>query len=334
MEKFFQLLQRWHGLFVLGAMVLGMANAAWFQCYFSNQMVSAVVICLVVFPALADIFNYSDKIFAARGRLLLWTLIINLVLSPLLALAVAKVFWRPGAHEGSGLILMSVMPASALVLPLIRRRGGALPMLIGLVLTGMLAAAFVGLPLLVPRLSADHLQFDTARLIRGIAVIFFLPLAAAVLLKYVALRRLGAQRYHQRVEPWVRRTMALGTIAAGFAVMSLPYDVTPMLKPVWWLRTLGPVFVYLTALAVISAAISLWYYRKGVIAGPQGLSFALAMASRNVNVCIGLVLSSLYNIEALMVLPPLFVAYALQAGLMPLLAGYLAKRLKVEQSRV
>ena len=327
MDWFFDLLQRRHGLFVLGAMLLGTANAAWLRWGVSNLTVTLVVVCLVVLPALVDIYTYTGKVLPTRGRLIAWALIINLVYSPLLALVVAKVFWPHEGHLASGLALMSVVPCSAMILPLVRRIGGHMPMIMSLTIITGAASALVGLPVLLPLMSADHLRFAPGDLALSIGVVFVLPLALALLFKYAVLHRLSMAVYQAKVEPWLRRIMGMGMVVAGFAVMSLHYDIALLVRPGWLLWNLAAVLLYLIGLAALSGAVARHYQRKGMVQGDQAMSFALAMASRNVNVCIGLVLSGLYSIDALLVMPPLFGAYALQAALMPWWAGYLARRL-------
>jgi ACR3 family arsenite transporter len=287
------------------------------------QLFIQVAIFAMTYPMLLGVAPADLGRTLAGGRVLAGSLLINFVLSPLLALGLALVFLRGEPPEFSaGLVLFGLVPCGNMGAVYTGLAGGNVALALGILALSYL----LDLPL-VPLLSKLYIgRFVSVPLGLLAGYVFWLvllPLGAAALTRRLVRRRAGEGALIRLAEESAGFS-SLGLAAVVFVICALQAP-TLLARPGVLLKLCLPVPLLFAACALLAVA---WTRVLG-LGYADGIALAVTSATKNAAVALALATLAFGPLAALPIImagpflqvPLILLFVRLAPGLRPLLEG-------------
>lgn len=174
---------------------------------------------LMVYPMMVtlkikEVFKRGDL----RTQLL--TQGINFGIIPFVAFAVGLIFLQGQPYMALGLLLAGLVPTSGMTISWTGLARGNTAAAVKMTVIGLTLGA-LATPFYIQLLLGAHIQVDPITVIRQIAVIVFLPMAAGFATRQLLVKRFGRQRFQQEIGPRFPGLSTIGVLGIVFVAMAL-----------------------------------------------------------------------------------------------------------------
>jgi len=210
-------------IFVAIVIALGLMNVYFLGGWHTPRSVLIlVVVGLVIFPVMINM--HFGEVFAhlKEPRPIFCSLFINFVVSPLIAFALGKFLLSGFPDLFVALLLIALIPTSAMSTVWVSFAGARVATAIYLVPANLFFAAFVGLPLIFPLLSGDAIQINQLGILRNLVIVFFIPLFAGSVTRKGLVKIWGIKIFNEKIQPNLGSISAVGLLILLLLAMSLP----------------------------------------------------------------------------------------------------------------
>ncbi|MBU2550472.1 MAG: bile acid:sodium symporter [Proteobacteria bacterium] len=313
---------------MMAVIVLGLLNLRFLGGFsLPRELLVGIVIFLVIFPVMIN--TRFEEVFShmKEPRPVFCSLALNFIVSPLLALGLARLFLSDSPELAAALYLIALAPTSAMSAAWTAFSGARMATALFLIPANLLFAAFVGLPFILPLLLGDAIQVNQAAIVKNILLVFLVPLVLGDLTRRVIIRFKGQEAYQRRIKPELGGVSALGVLLLLFLVMSLKRNAVLLdnLGMVWVIA--APVVWYYLLMYAAAISWSLFLVRRGVLAGEKAAVIVYTSVARHINISLALVLSTFPLESATPMILFLIVGYILQVPGLAFYAQHYGKKL-------
>jgi ACR3 family arsenite efflux pump ArsB len=162
---------------------------------------------LMVYPMMVTL-KIKKVLEGGDGRAQLLTQLINFGIIPFVAFGLGRIFFPESPFMALGLLLASLVPTSGMTISWTGFARGNLEAAVKMTVVGLVLGS-LATPFYVQWLLGAHVTVDTTSVMKQIAVIVFLPMAAGFATQQALVARLGQKGFQ---DVWAPRFPPLSTI--------------------------------------------------------------------------------------------------------------------------
>ncbi|MFP4194803.1 MAG: arsenic resistance protein [Desulfobacterales bacterium] len=299
--------------FILLALLVGI-SVVYFQGGFNTpkEFLIFIVVAFVIFPVMintdfGEIFDHFKE-----PRPVFCSIILNFVVSPAFAFIIGIVFLKDQPLFFTGLLLISLIPTSAMSVAWTSFSNASLATALYLTPLNILFAAFIGLPFVFPLLADKLIEISTFMIVKNIFTVFFVPLVIGGILRKLILRFKGEAFFSSRIKPNTATASSLGIIILVFLVMSQQRNAMLLENYGALVFVVIPVALYYIFMYGASVFWMKYLVGKNIVGSKKGLVLVYTSAARHINIAIAIALSSFPVDQVAAVMFVLIVAYLIQ----------------------
>ena len=311
---------------MIAAIVLGLGNVYVFGGFdIPKGILVMIMIFFVIYPVLINT-KFSEIISHLREpRPIFCSLILNFVFSPLIAYIIGTLFLSDKAELFTALMLLSLIPTSAMSAAWTSFSGGSIPTVLYLIPFNLLFASFVALPFMLPIFVSEAITIDQLSIVKNIVLVFGLPLVLGQTTRMLIIRLKGIETY-QAIQPEFGGISAVGILVLLFLVMSLKRNTVLLGQYDLIFRILVPVVAYYVCIYTISILWARFLVWKGTLPAEKAITLVYTSVTRHVNISLALVLSAFALNQASLMILLIVLAYIIQVPSMAFYAQNFGKR--------
>ena len=300
---------------VVGSLVVGLAFGQVATPGTKSLLRAAVVpvLFLMIFPMMINIdlrqvVNVRDH----AGPVAL-SLFVNFLVSPLLAVGLARLFFGGDVGYAVGLYFIALVPTSGMTAAWTGLADGDLETALVAMAVNLLVAIAI-LPAYLSVLIPGSVGFAPAPLYRQLAQVILVPMVAGTFTRRLLLWRLGEEEF-TKLKPTFGGLSSLGVMLIVFIAMSMR-STAILASPVASASTVVPLVVFYTVLLGVGG----WLGRT-LLDPARGVALVYATSMRNLSIAVAVVVAAAsLPTEAVL---PIALAYVIQP---PLGAAYMHYR--------
>ncbi len=241
------------------------------------------------------------------------SLLVNFAIAPLVAVALASVFFAGNPAYAIGLYLIALIPTSGMTAAWTGLAGGDLEAALVAIAVNLVAAIFI-LPVYLSALIGDAVGFDPNALYRQLAIIVVVPMVAGNLTRRFLLRRLGENGF-KRLKPTFGGVSSLGVMLIVFIAMAIRSE-SILADPLTSALTIIPLVAFYAVILAVGTGL-------GGLLLSDSRSVALVYATSMRNLSIALAIAAVPGFPPAEAVLPIALAYLIQP---PLGAVYMQYR--------
>lgn len=237
-------------------------------------------------------------------RLLSASVVGNFVVSPLLGLLLTGLLLRDHPELAGGFLLLSTIPTGGMAAAWVGFARGNVALILVMVALNLLLA-IGAVPLLMGYLARSYVAVDPLFILKKIALIVVIPLAAGNLTRWFLVHSLGEEAYKQRVRPLLPAFSSLGALGIVFIATNL-HALAFLRRPAILLQIVLPIVLFYLLLYLWVLIID----RSGYCRTYENeVALLYSLVTKNLTIALALALTSFGGLAVLM--PA--VAYPVQA---------------------
>ncbi len=306
-------LKKYLHYFILIAL-LGGLSVVYFQGGFDIPKVFLIfiVVALVIFPVMVNTDFGEILDHFKEPRPVFCSIVLNFLISPVFAFIIGLVFLKDQPLFFTGLLLISLIPTSAMSVAWTSFSNASLATALYLTPLNILFAAFIGLPLIFPLLAGKLIEISAFLILKNIFTVFFVPLVIGGIIRKLIIRFKGEAFFSSTIKPNTSTASGLGILLLVFLVMSQQRNAMLLENYGALLFVVIPVALYYIVMYTASVFWMKYLVRKKVVESKKGLVLVYTSAARHINIAIAIALSSFPVDKAAAVMFVLIIAYLIQ----------------------
>jgi ACR3 family arsenite transporter len=328
MKRIIELIKKYLHYWMVVSIILGLANVYYFGGFsIPKELVVFLVVFLVIFPAMIN--TKFEEVFAhlKEPRPIFCSLFLNFALSPFIAFILSKIFLSDQPQLFSALILLSLVPTSAMSAAWTSFSDAKMATALYLIPTNLLFAAFVGLPFILPIFIQDIMAVGKMSIIKTILLVFLIPLILGDFTRRVITRVKGHEFFNNRIKPNLGGAGSVGILILVFLIMSLKRNTVLLHNLDRMAVMIPPVILYYVFLYLISTAWAWFLVRSQALPGEKTVVIIYTSVARHINISLALILSSFPLEQSSSMILLLLVAYIIQVPSLAFFAQKFGKRI-------
>lgn len=264
-------------------LLLGFCFGALFQAAWLKQLIVPFTF-LMVYPMMVTL-KLKKVLEGGDLKAQLLTQLINFGVIPFVAYGVGLCAFPNQPYLALGLLLAALVPTSGMTISWTGFAKGNLEAAVKMTVVGLILGSLVT-PLYVQGLLGAHVSVDMAAILRQIAVIVFLPMAAGYLTQQALVKRYGQKGFQ---ELWAPRFPALSTVGVlGIVFIAIALKAKAVLAaPQLLLGIFVPLLVLYGVNYLLSTAV-------GKLLLPRGDAIALVYGTvmRNLSIALAVAMNA------------------------------------------
>lgn len=312
---------------LLVVIALGFANVYFFGGWkIPKPVLLGIVIFGVIYPVMINT-RFEDVIgHLRRPRPIFCSLALNFLISPAIGAFIGWIFLREQPELYAALLLLSLVPTSAMSAAWTAFSGAKLETALYLIPANLLFAAFVALPFMLPWLLGGRVAVDPWKITQNILLVFLTPLILGDLTRRVLVRWKGPEAYQKRIKPQVGGLSALGVTILILLVMGQSRNAILIKQADLLWRAALPVLLYYAALYPLAVGWAVFLARSKTLPRDKSLVVVYTSVARHINISLALVLATFPPAAVPKMVLVLVVAFVLQVPSMAFFAQHFGKR--------
>ncbi|MBN2297990.1 MAG: arsenic resistance protein [Deltaproteobacteria bacterium] len=311
---------------MVAAIVLGLCNVYLFGGFVIPKWILLfIMIFFVVYPVLIDT-KFSEIISHLREpRPIFCSFVLNFLFSPFIAYIISMVFLSDEPELFTALMLISLIPTSAMSTAWTSFSGGSLPTVLYLVPFNLLFASFVALPFMLPLFVSEAITINQLTILKNIFLVFGVPLILGQATRVMIIRFKGIDTYSS-IQPEFKGISAAGILVLLFLVMSLKRNTLLLGQYSLIVKILVPVLAYYACIYTISIVWARYLVWRKTLSAEKAITLVYTSVTRHVNISLALVLSAFALNQASLMVLLVVLAYVIQVPSMAFYAQHYGKR--------
>ena len=279
------------------------------------------VLFLMIYPMMINIDLQEVLNVRLHARVVLASLLLNFGLAPLVAVALARLFFAGTPEYAVGLYFIALIPTSGMTAAWTGLAGGDLEGALVAMAVNLLAAVVI-LPLYLSVLLEQGVGFDPTALYRQLAVIVVIPMVAGNLTRRYLLRRYGREGFN-RLKPTFGGISSFGVMLIVFIAMAMR-STEILADPVASALVVVPLVLFYAIVLGAGSAVG-----RLLMDGPDEVALVYATSMRNLSIAIAIAAAPGFPPASAVL--PIALAYVIQP---PLGAVYMQYRRDVVEKGV
>ncbi|ODS36825.1 MAG: hypothetical protein A7315_13915 [Candidatus Altiarchaeales archaeon WOR_SM1_79] len=270
------------------------------------KMLVLPVLFLMIYPMMINI-KIGEVLNAFKDiKPVALSLFINFIISPIVAIGIANVFFQGNLMYAVGIYLIALLPTSGMTAAWTGLAKGNLNTALVLIAVNLLLSIFI-LPIYLKFLIAEGVPFDPMELFKQLILIVLLPMIAGDLTRRFILKKWGKERFMQ-LKPNFSGVSSIGVLMIVFIAMCMKSD--KILSDIFAsAMTLIPLIVFYGLMLTISILIGKFLLERG-----KAIALTYSTGMRDLSVAIAIAMLSFPEAVLLiamgyMIQPPVAAAY-------------------------
>ncbi|MDI6901840.1 MAG: hypothetical protein QMC79_09135 [Anaerosomatales bacterium] len=260
---------------------------------------------LMVYPMLVN-FRPREALDLADSKAVGLAMALDFIALPAIAWLLAVAFFRdePGLYVG--MVLAGLFPTSGMTISWTGFAKGNVGAAVKMTVIGLIAASLLA-PAYLLLLAGAVVPVDIAEVLRTVLFVVGIPMIAGTLTRVGLVRRLGQQRYRQRVAPVFPGLSTVGVLAIVFIAIGLK---APMIvgEPALLLRILVPLTAFYALNFLLATLLGRWLLDRG-----DAIAVVYGTVMRNLSIALGIAIAS-FGAEAALVLAAAYIVQVQSAA--------------------
>lgn len=259
---------------------------------------------LMVYPMLIgfkprDAFTLTDRKPVGLAMLL------NFLVLPLVAFALAWLFFRDNPNLFVGMIMAGLFPTSGMTISWTGFAGGNVRAAVTMTVVGLLLASLLA-PVYLWALAGALVPVDVPGILFTILMVVGVPMLAGSLTRIGIVRAKGPAEF-RRLQPAFQGLSTLGVLAIVFIAMALR---APMIlaQPSLLAWVLVPVIIFYTFNYLLSIGLG-----RALLPPADGIAVVYGTVMRNLSIALGLAVTN-FGVEAALILAAAFIVQVQSAA--------------------
>lgn len=306
---------------ILAAIVLGLINGYLNQVSFLKALVTPALF-IMIYPMMINL--KIEEVFKeiSAPKPLLWSIVVNFVVSPLIAFALAKIFLPTQPMLAVGLFLIALVPTSGMTASWTGLAKGNMRAAL-VIISANLLLSIILIPVYMKLFLGQMVAIETGSILQSLLTVVLIPLILGDLTRRGIIRLRGQEGFKQ-VKPLLSGISSTGVLLIVFVAMSLK-SKTILTEPSLVLTAAIPLLIYYFLVAVVSNFIG-----GRLLPKPDAIALVYGTTMRNLTISLGLALNVFQSMTGgELTVFILAVAYAVQV---PLAAFYMRGVMKKAQA--
>ena len=236
---------------------------------------------LMVYPMMVTL-KLKKVLEGGDGKAQLYTQLINFTVVPFVAFGLGYLFFPGQPYMALGLLLAALVPTSGMTISWTGFANGNLEAAVKMTVIGLVLGS-IATPFYVQFLMGAHVVVDMAGIMRQIAFIVFLPMAAGFLTQQRLVTKYGQQGFQENWAPRFPCLSTIGVLGIVFIAIALKAGAIAA-RPQALLTILAPLVILYFANYCLSTTVGMLFLPRGdaidLVYGTvmRNLSIALAVA--------------------------------------------------------
>ncbi|AJY71390.1 arsenite transporter [Geobacter sulfurreducens] len=236
---------------------------------------------LMVYPMMVTL-KLKKVLEGGDGKAQLLTQVINFAVVPFVAFGLGRLFFADQPYMALGLLLAALVPTSGMTISWTGFARGNLEAAVKMTVVGLILGS-LATPFYVQFLMGAHVEVDMAGIMKQIAVIVFLPMAAGYLTQRHLVSKHGQKGFQENWAPRFPCLSTVGVLGIVFIAIALKAEAVAA-RPQALLTILVPLVILYGVNFTLSTAVARLLLPRGdaiaLVYGTvmRNLSIALAVA--------------------------------------------------------
>lgn len=287
----------------------------------SLQAFYSVSLFIMLYPMMVGIKLGEITGAARRVGIMTVVMVLNYLVSPLLAALLAQTFLSAYPDFAVGLILTGVVPCAGMIVAWTGMAKGNAPMALVITVLSLLAGIFL-IPFWMFVLAGKYVPVNAVQMLITILITIVVPLILGNLTRFWLVKRWGQKKFAE-MKPMFPAVSALGMYTVFFISMSAE-SVTLVHHPQYLAVIALPLIVLYTLLFTGSVL----FARLAKINYPDMVAMTYGVSGKNISIALALAVVFFSPLTVMIIAIKPLVQVLFMAGffrLSPLLRGYWAK---------
>jgi len=240
-----------------------------------------VTLFLMLYPMMVGIQVEQLTQAAKNSKTILWSVLLNFIISPLLGFAVATVFLGHTPPFAVALILLAATPCAGMVVGWTGMAKGNTPLAL-VIVSLSLVLSIITIPLTMRLLAGALVTVDVYALFKGTFLVILIPLVLGDMTRRLIIRRAG-QAGFMKIKPMLPPLSMLGMVAILFISLALGAD---KIIAQW-----HSIFIILAAIVtfyLVQLVFSVWLVRRVGMNNADSIALIYSVVGKNVSLAVGL----------------------------------------------
>jgi ACR3 family arsenite efflux pump ArsB len=274
------------------AMLLGLGVGAIVDLSAAKVLIVPLTM-LMVYPMLVN-FRPAQAASLKDGKAVGLAMLINFVLLPALAWALAWLFFRAEPGLFVGMLLVGLFPTSGMTISWTGFAKGNVAAAVKMTVVGLLVASVLA-PLYLSALAGAIVDVDILAVSRTVLLVVFVPMIAGVFTRRLLVSRLGQERYKKDAAPLFPGLSTLGVLAIVFLAIGLK---APMIvsTPLLLALVAVPLLLFYAGAFLFATLVG-----RTMLPRNDAIAVVFGSAMRNLSIALGIAVAS-FGPEAALVL--------------------------------
>lgn len=293
------------GILIPLAMIAGFITGALVDLTPLSKYIT-VLTMLMVYPMMVG-FKPKEALDRENAQPVSIAMGLNFLVLPLVAWALAMIFFRDSPALFAGMVLAGLFPTSGMTISWTGFAKGNLRAAVSMTVIGLILASLLA-PLYLKVLAGAVVEVDVLGVLRTVLLVIVIPMIAGTLTRLAGIRALGKSGF-QRIAPVFPGLSTLGVLAIVFIAVGMR---APMIlkDPLLLARVLVPVIIFYA----INYAVAIVIGRKYCFRG-DAIAVVYGTVMRNLSIALGLAMAS-FGPEAALILAAAFIVQVQSAAWM------------------
>ncbi len=255
---------------ILTVMALGLLNVKLFGGIPFNIAVCATASFLMIYPMFINLKIEDVKEVGHYRGVVATSVLLNFVVSPLVAFGLGRAFFADQPFMALGLMLIALLPTSGMTATWTELAKGELKAALSIIAISLILIV-AGLPFALPLAAGDRLSVTPFFIFQRILLVIVVPLVLGDITRRQIIKRRGQPAFKQ-LKPVFSGLSSTGLLVVLFLIMSLDSNTLLLAEPLRALRALVPLAMYYVSLFAISTIVGRFFSRAVGIALTFGTS--------------------------------------------------------------
>lgn len=340
-------IQKYLFFWIIGAIFLGLTQVIVFGGYAFSPLICFLAALIMIYPSLVPLDFGRLKESLKNYNLILISLFINFIISPLLAVSIGYLFFQENPILWLGLIMLSLLPGGGMATTWALKSKTDMPSVVGIIIFNLLAAILVA-PLALSY-AMDKIDFDSDRSTLGgvcpvenisggilscgvgeinhskIALAIFFIVVVPLLVAYITqiiIKNKKGHDYFEKIKLNFGKFSNLGLVIILFILMGIENNKVIFSDPNLISRSILPLIWYYVIITGTVLAIYFKFFRNN-----RGKSIVWGSYLRYITLALGLSTSFILQDATLSIMTiPIILSYFIQIPGSFWLAKYLTEK--------
>jgi len=271
---------------VVGALVTGLAvgQVAGESTRGLLQTAIVPVLFLMIYPMMINIDLNEIRNLRAHVRPVGLSLVVNFLVTPLLAVALARAFFAGTVEYTVGLYFIALIPTSGMTAAWTGLANGDLESALVAMAVNLLAAVAI-LPVYLSVLIPGSVGFEPTALYRQLAQVVVVPMVAGNVTRRLLLRRYGWEGFRQ-LKPTFGGLSSVGVMLIVFIAMTMRSRAI-LADPLTSASVILPLVLFYVAVVAVGSGLGSVFLDDG-----QRVALVYATSMRNLSIAVAVVVAA------------------------------------------